>query len=113
MNNDTEWGPWVAHNGGGCPEDIVGKCVFIQLNDETRDECNNQNMEFLKGVPSHEEWLETTAYRVKKDLVIEVVNANVSVYHDDGYTYRSIHLNATCTYRDGKLISINWESPDA
>ncbi len=60
----------------------------------------------------------------KKEPVVEVRNETVKfeLYGQGTWTdyVRSEPLNiivtdedTTCTYRDGKLISINWESPDA
>lgn len=116
MSRDTEWGPWVAHETNGMPEDVDGKEVEVRridlsdiyLPDGFYDGCVLADGK--DGV-----WAKTgytkliIAYRVKKEPVIEVEIHPVLVGHN-GNLFTAY---PECTYRDGKLISINWESPDA
>lgn len=107
MSNDTEWGPWIGWNGVECPVDggAVVQYVWHGSNGVVVEEdfaynigwCDVDNKYFM------------SSYRVKKEPVIEVDSRAVT------FSLRETAFidYANCTYRDGKLISINWEAPDA
>lgn len=114
MSNDN-WGPWVRHDGGETnpvPCDCDWEQMFIDLDGDISTTTSLMRR-----------WEFVVAYRVKKKPVIEKVTETVKfeLYGKGTLTdyvlsepHRvTVALNATCTYRDGKLISIKWESPDA
>lgn len=37
--DEGEWGPWIEHNGKGCPPDLIGRVVLIEfrLSHDDRD----------------------------------------------------------------------------
>ena len=93
-----EWGPWIGWNGSE-GEKPFGDHVRVQFVNEHgyMDECDCGELWFDNII----------AYRVKKKPVIEE-KQDLIFKCSTGKA-----LNATCTYKDGKLIKIHWEAEDA
>lgn len=100
MSKDTEWGPWIGWNGGECPVDgdAVVQCF-----------CDEGERFYDEHFADELDWSTGGAYRVKKEPVIDVDSRAVTF----SLRETAFIAYATCTYRDGKLISIKWEAPDA
>lgn len=48
--SDEQWGPWVNHNGLGCPEEVIGRM--------TQCEGIRDKLVFLfRDCPAHRNWL--------------------------------------------------------
>lgn len=108
MSDDTEWGPWIGWNGGERP--VEGDAVFQQvwINE---DGSTGRHKRSVTGFGYA--WDNVIAYRVKEEPVIESVQREVRLIDYANGDILTTPYDATCTYRDGKLISINWEAPDA
>ena len=93
----SNWGPWIGWNGGDCPVD--GGALVECFCDETK--------RFYSERFAYElDWSTGGAYRVKKEPDVKTVNQVIT------HPVTALLVEAQCTYTDGKLTKIHWESDE-
>lgn len=106
MSGDN-WGPWIGWNGGECPVD-GDAVVDIVWHGSSGVVVSSDYANFIGwgGYDKGGKKYFISAYRVKKEPVVEVRNEVVNV----GCGLEQYCTYAQCTYTDGKLTKIHWEA---
>jgi len=102
MQDSEEWGPWIEHDGKGCPAECIGKFLLIELRLAAHDEdggkpgdINYNELFCCEGMAGLPEWYtenfgqivecnfrgvmyaccEIIRYRIRKPRAMKQINA--------------------------------------
>ena len=81
--SDSEFGPWIAHDGNGCP--VIGQVARVEYNDPNKTVQEH----LIKGNPrswvwDHEpkRWYKIIRYRIKKPRGLTLLEETLKEVND-------------------------------